>query len=62
MWHASPADLAAVRDCLEPMAAAVASGDPAAFVHRLHAGLITALEHRDGAETSRLIALHNTQD
>jgi len=113
LWHASPADLAAVRDCLEPMAAAAADGDPAAFVHanwqlhaqiaaispsqllralycslleiierhtlatapaegtqlpgyieeryRLHADLVTALERRDGAETSRLIALHNTQ-
>ena len=40
LWHASPADLAVLRDCLEPMAAAVASGDPAAFVHanwQLHA-------------------------
>ena len=40
LWHASPADLAILRDCLEPMAAAVASGDPAAFVHanwQLHA-------------------------
>jgi DNA-binding FadR family transcriptional regulator len=113
LWHASPADLAVLRDCLEPMAAAVASGDPAAFVqanwqlhaqiaaispsqllrslygsllevierhtlavlpaegtplpgyiqerYQLHADLVTALERRDGAETSRLIALHNTQ-
>ena len=40
LWHASPADLAVLRDCLEPMAAAAASGDPAAFVHanwQLHA-------------------------
>jgi DNA-binding FadR family transcriptional regulator len=40
LWHASPADLAVLRDCLEPMAAAVDSGDPAAFVHanwQLHA-------------------------
>lgn len=38
--HASPADLAVLRGCLEPMAAAVASGDPTAFVHanwQLHA-------------------------
>lgn len=113
LWHASPADLAVLRGCLEPMAAAVAGGDPAAFVHanwqlhaqiaaispsqllrslysslleiierhtlsvlpadgtallsyieeryKLHADLVTALERRDAAETSRLIALHNTQ-
>ena len=113
LWHASPADLAVLRDCLEPMAAAAASGDAAAFVHanwqlhaqiaaispsqllralysslletierhtlavlpaegtplpgyiqeryQLHADLVTALERRDGAETSRLIAMHNTQ-
>jgi DNA-binding FadR family transcriptional regulator len=113
LWHASPADLAVLRGCLETMAAAVASGDPAAFVHanwqfhaqiaaispsqllrslygslleiierhtlsvlpaegtalpgyiqeryRLHADLVAALERRDTAEISRLIALHNTQ-
>ena len=113
LWHASPADLAVLRECLEPMATAAASGDPAAFVHanwqlhaqiaaispsqllrslysslleiierhmlsvlpaegtplpgyiedryRLHANLVTALERRDTAETSRLIAMHNTQ-
>jgi len=40
LWHASPADLAVLRGCLEPMAAAVASRDPAAFAHanwQLHA-------------------------
>ena len=40
LWHASPADLAALRARLEPMAAAVASQDAAAFAHgswRLHA-------------------------
>ncbi len=40
LWHASPADLAVLRGSLEAMAAAVASGDPAAFVHanwQLHA-------------------------
>jgi DNA-binding FadR family transcriptional regulator len=40
LWHASPADLAVLRRRLEPMAAAAASGDPAAFVHanwQLHA-------------------------
>jgi DNA-binding FadR family transcriptional regulator len=40
LWHASPADLAVLRGCLEPMAAAIATGDPAAFVHanwQLHA-------------------------
>ncbi len=40
LWHASPADLAAARACLNPMAAAVASGDAVAFVHanwQLHA-------------------------
>jgi DNA-binding FadR family transcriptional regulator len=113
LWHASPADLAVLRGCLEPMAAAVASGDPAAFTranwqlhaqiaaispsqllrslysslleiierhtlsvlpaedtplpsyveerYRLHADLVTALEHRDAAEARRLIAAHNTQ-
>ncbi len=113
LWHASPADLAALRGCLEPMAAAVASGSPVAFVHanwvlhaqiaaispskllrslygslleiierhtlsvlpadgtalpgyiqeryQLHADLVAALERRDAAETTRLIALHNTQ-
>jgi hypothetical protein len=29
--------------------------------YQLHADLVAALERRDGAETSRLIALHNTQ-
>jgi hypothetical protein len=29
--------------------------------YRLHANLVTALERRDTAETSRLIAMHNTQ-
>jgi len=113
LWHASPADLAVLRACLEPMAAAIASGDPAAFVranwklhaqiaaispspllrslysglleiieghtlavlpadgtplrgyieerYQLHADLVSALERRDTAETSRLVALHNTQ-
>jgi DNA-binding FadR family transcriptional regulator len=40
LWHASPADLAALRGCLEPMAAAVAAGDAAAFARanwQLHA-------------------------
>ena len=40
LWHASPADLAVLRSCLKPMAAAVASGDTAAFAHanwQLHA-------------------------
>lgn len=40
LWHASPADLADLRGCLEGMAAAAASGDPAGFVHanwQLHA-------------------------
>jgi DNA-binding FadR family transcriptional regulator len=40
LWHASPADLAVLRDCLEPMAAAITTGDPVAFVRanwRLHA-------------------------
>jgi DNA-binding FadR family transcriptional regulator len=40
LWHASPADLAVLRDHLEPMAAAAASQDASAFVHanwQLHA-------------------------
>jgi DNA-binding FadR family transcriptional regulator len=40
LWHASPADLAVLRGCLEPMSAALASEDAAAFVHanwQLHA-------------------------
>jgi DNA-binding FadR family transcriptional regulator len=40
LWHASPADLAVLRECLAPMATAVADGDPGAFVHanwQLHA-------------------------
>jgi DNA-binding FadR family transcriptional regulator len=40
LWHASPADLAAVRGCLEPMSAAVASQDAVAFARanwQLHA-------------------------
>jgi DNA-binding FadR family transcriptional regulator len=40
LWHASPADLAILRGHLEPMAAALASQDAAAFVHanwQLHA-------------------------
>jgi DNA-binding FadR family transcriptional regulator len=40
LWHASPADLAVLRTCLEPMAAAVAAGDAAAFARanwQLHA-------------------------
>jgi DNA-binding FadR family transcriptional regulator len=113
LWHASPADLAALRRSLEPMAAAVASGDAAAFAranwqlhaqiaaispsqllrslyssllelierhtvsvlpaegtelpgyieerYRLHADLVTALERRDAAEASRLLALHSSQ-
>jgi DNA-binding FadR family transcriptional regulator len=40
LWHASPADLAGLRRCLAPMAAAVASQDAGAFVRanwQLHA-------------------------
>jgi DNA-binding FadR family transcriptional regulator len=40
LWHASPADLAVLRERLAPMADAVASQDPIAFVHanwQLHA-------------------------
>jgi DNA-binding FadR family transcriptional regulator len=40
LWHASPADLAVLRERLAPMADAVASLDPIAFVHanwQLHA-------------------------
>jgi DNA-binding GntR family transcriptional regulator len=40
LWHASPADLAVLRERLAPMADAVASHDPIAFVHanwQLHA-------------------------
>jgi DNA-binding FadR family transcriptional regulator len=40
LWHASPADIAALRGCLEPMAAAVANHDAGAFAHanwQLHA-------------------------
>ncbi|MDX6741566.1 FadR/GntR family transcriptional regulator [Actinocorallia sp. A-T 12471] len=33
LWHASPADIAALRELLKPMASAVADADPTAFVH-----------------------------
>lgn len=42
LWHASPADIAGLRDHLTAMEAAVAASDPVAFVHanwRLHAAI-----------------------
>ncbi|HEX4291788.1 MAG TPA: FCD domain-containing protein [Trebonia sp.] len=45
LWHASPADLAALGDHLEPMAAAVASQDAVAFARadwQLHAQIAAA--------------------
>ncbi|MFH8559454.1 FCD domain-containing protein [Streptomyces sp. NPDC017988] len=40
MWHASPADIAGLREQIDAMARAVGVGDPVAFVHanwHLHA-------------------------
>ena len=45
LWHASPAELAVLRDRLEPMAAAVDNGDAAAFARadwQLHAQIAAA--------------------
>ncbi|MFG3101920.1 FadR/GntR family transcriptional regulator [Streptomyces sp. NPDC048182] len=42
LWHASPADIAGLRDHITAMAGAVAAADPVAFVHanwRLHAAI-----------------------